>query len=118
MSCPTPSACVAVGSTGSVPLAEYWNGSTWQVQPVQVPAGATTSYFEGVSCATPTICVAVGAYFTSTNTYFTLAEQWNRSTWQIEATPNPQGGTANQLNAVSCAATNGCTAVGLVQVLG
>ncbi len=114
VSCPTPRACVAVGSSGStpVPLAEYWNGSTWQAQPVQVPAGATSSYFEGVSCATPTSCVAVGAYFTSTNTYFTLAERWNGSTWQIEATANPQGATENQLNAVSSATPNGCTAVG------
>jgi len=118
VSCPTPSACVAVGSTGSIPLAEYWDGSTWQVQPVQIPAGATTSYFEGVSCATPTTCIAVGAYFTSTNTYFTLAEQWNGFTWQIAATPNPQGATANQLNAVSCAAPNACTAVGFSEGVG
>ena len=112
VSCPTPRVCVAVGSTGNVPLAEYGDGSTWRVQPVQVPAGATSSYFEGVSCATPTSCVAVGAYFTSPNTYFTLAERWNGSSWQIEATPNPQGATENQLNAVSCATPNGCTAVG------
>ena len=118
VSCPTPSACVAVGSTGAGPLAEYWNGSTWQVQPVQVPTGATNTYFEGVSCATPTTCVAVGAYFTSTNAYFTLAERWNGSTWQIEATPNPQGATDSQLNAVSCATPNACTAVGFSEGVG
>lgn len=117
VSCPTSGTCVAVGSTGGGgPLAEYWDGSTWQVQPVQIPAGATSSYFEGLSCVSTATCVAVGAYFTSTGTYFTLAERWNGSTWQIQATPNPQGATANQLNAVSCATPNGCMAVGFSEV--
>ena len=118
VSCPTPRACVAVGSSGSVPLAEYWDGSTWQVLPVQVPAGATSSYFEGVSCATSVTCVAVGAYFTSTDTYFALAERWNGYAWQMEPSSNPQGATASQLNAVSCATPNGCTAVGFSEGVG
>jgi hypothetical protein len=116
VSCPARSDCVAVGAqptgAGTAPLAQRWYDSRWQVQPVAVPAGATQSYFEGVSCATPRACTAVGAYFTSPDTYFTLAEYWNGSTWRIQPTPNPAGSSADQFDNVSCVTRRACTAVG------
>jgi hypothetical protein len=82
-SCPARSECVAVGaqptSPGTTPLAQRLYDSMWQVQPVAVPAGATQSYFEGVSCATPNACTAVESSFTSSNTYSILAEYWDGS---------------------------------------
>jgi hypothetical protein len=61
--CSSSSACEAVGyyssSTPSlVPLAAGWNGSTWGLQSVPVPAGTSDNAFIGVAC--PSTCMGVG----------------------------------------------------------
>jgi hypothetical protein len=57
----------AVGDSGfpgfnSRPLAEHWNGSTWTVVPVPVPAGIATGQLQGVSGAAPGDVWAVGGF--------------------------------------------------------
>jgi hypothetical protein len=61
VSCPSASACIAVGGaasqTSSGPLAEIWNGSGWQVQSTPPQPGG---FLGAVSCAAPRSCSAVG----------------------------------------------------------
>ncbi len=112
VSCPTPTWCVAVGTTFGgagkqwTPLLEVFNGSSWIQQPVN---GLTSGYLLGVSCTAPQSCVAIG----STNA---LA---NSSTKPIVITKTPQGWNGQvlprpgvTLNAISCVASQVCMAVG------
>jgi hypothetical protein len=115
VSCSSAGACEAVGSyrttTGTVPLAEAWNGTAWSVQAVPNPSGTVSATLTGVSCTAAGVCTAVGYYTVTGEPTQTLAEAWNGTTWTIQTTPNPAGVTTVQLNGVSCTAT-GCTAVG------
>ena len=58
VSCTSAADCIAVGgytsTAGTVPLAEYWDGTAWHVQDVPFPAGATFSDLDGVSCTSST----------------------------------------------------------------
>jgi hypothetical protein len=80
VSCPTRRACTAVGdSTVSGPngvpgvLAERFDGTTWQIQPISLMA--SFPFLAGVSCSTVSACMAVGGegfrFFGAT-----LAETW------------------------------------------
>jgi hypothetical protein len=115
MSCPSATACTAVGSTPgktpdtSVNLAESWNGTSWRVQAVPAPKGSTSSLLSGVSCTSPNACSAVGNYGTAAGRVLAVAERWNGTTWRIQAVPKPAG---TQLFGVSCSAARACTAVG------
>ena len=117
VSCPSASACIAVGdSTGStgrtLPLAEAWNGSTWRLRRVPAPAGAS-SVLQGVSCSAPDACTAAGVFVNAASgVSATLAERWNGTTWTIQATPNPAGASGSELGAVSCTSARACTAAG------
>jgi hypothetical protein len=112
VSCPSATACVAVGSSTNgaghqKPFAEHWNGSAWALQTTPFPSGSTTSQLNGVSCNSPTSCMAVASDNTST-----WAERYNGTSWTIKATPTPSGGRNAFLDGVSCMATNNCMAVG------
>lgn len=127
VSCTSSSDCMAVGQAeifqahgGALiphPLAEMWNGTRWTLVPTPkfVHTGAKLN---GVSCTPgagggPARCMAVGSEGGPKHpAQFTLAESWNGSSWKFVGTPMPltPGGTA--LNAVSCADTAGCMAVG------
>ena len=118
VSCASTSACMAVGFSdvaGASTLAESWNGSTWAIEPTpSLPAGSFGGRLNGVSCPSATDCVAVGYYENSSSIDVPLAERWNGSTWMIQATPTPNGSTGSDLNGVSCASLNACTAVGSI----
>jgi hypothetical protein len=92
-SCAGPAWCVAVGSTkdssGTSPLAEAWNGTSWRVTAVPAPPGGTYSALDAVSCTAPTACTAVGRYTSNQNIRLTLAERWNGTAWSVQRTPNP-----------------------------
>ncbi len=104
VSCPSSTACVAVGGTEPVsafqaqftPLAERWNGSGWTTLPV--PDGLSGQW-TGVSCVSARYCVAVGSG---------AFEVWDGSSW----TAQPQANAGDTLDAVSCSAVDACTAVG------
>jgi hypothetical protein len=123
VSCASPSACIAVGSSfpASAPsgqaLAERWNGTAWKIQPVAAPAGATGATLDGVSCPAPSTCAAAGSYQASSGAQESLAERWNGTTWVIQRTPNPRGDVSGvNLTAISCPAVSACTAVGVYTV--
>jgi hypothetical protein len=117
VSCPSATACVAVGnyrnaSGAHVPLAEVWNGTAWSVLSAPSPAKASRSYLNGVSCPSATACVAVGNYRNGSGKHVTLAEAWNGTTWSIQPTPNPASPSRPALAGVSCTSPSACIAVG------
>ncbi|HEX4059880.1 MAG TPA: hypothetical protein VHY58_02570 [Streptosporangiaceae bacterium] len=121
VSCSSATSCTAVGDytlsgSGSMPLAEHWDGSTWALQSVPSPSGAISSFLDAVSCPSATSCTAVGNSLAQTRPEPTLAEYWNGSTWTIQSTPipAPQAGS-DFLRGVSCTAPDKCTAVGWFQ---
>jgi hypothetical protein len=105
VSCPSARRCFAVGQyfikSGSVALAETWNGARWAVQ--SLPGGVSNTFLLGVSCATPRACVAVGSYGT---------EIWNGTRWRLVPMATPAGGQVISLDGVSCTSATACTAVG------
>jgi hypothetical protein len=119
VSCSSPTACTATGSSNSSgksapALAERWNGKTWGIQATPNPAGLGSKYFNAtlvaVSCASATACTAAGGYAPGgLNDYY--AEVWNGTRWELQTTPKPAGFTFGYLYGVSCV-RNRCVAVG------
>jgi len=121
VSCPSVSACTAVGSWTPLvvpdeplpfrPLAERWDGTRWTIQPaVQVDF---LTQFLAVSCATATACTAVGWGHTSLNGVCgcgVIAEQWNGQDWTVTLAGY---GYTETLSSVSCTSASACMAVGV-----
>jgi hypothetical protein len=116
VSCPTQTACSAVGdevdAVGTqVPLAESWNGTSWMIRPTRVPAGAVAAVLYGVSCTAAAACTAVGGHVNQSHIGVTLIEMWNGTAWTIRASPSPAGAPLATLTAVWCGSDT-CNAVG------
>jgi hypothetical protein len=117
VSCPSQTACTAVGDYynadgAQVTLAEAWQGGSWAVEPTPNPAGAGADVLLGVSCASPDACMAVGyTQHVGGGTHQPFAEAWNGQSWKITPAASP-GTTNTQLYAVSCTAPSVCMAVG------
>ncbi len=69
VSCPSRRACVAAGvsftstpTQTQSPLMQTWDGTSWRIDQIPVPAGAFAMSLEAVSCAAPDACMAVGDY--------------------------------------------------------
>jgi hypothetical protein len=112
--------CMAVGwyanSGHDVPLAEFWNGTSWTLvaQPPKA-SGGTADFLEFVSCAVSakTGCVATGFYVpaSASNGEVALAEVWDGAAWKPFKPPTPATPFSN-LDAISCPHLNFCLAVG------
>jgi len=81
-SCPSSSACTAVGSFGDVtghdePLAERWDGTSWAIEPTSLPANAVSTSLAAVSCTSTTTCTAVGTSVNGAGMEMTLAERYS-----------------------------------------
>jgi hypothetical protein len=118
VACDSSKSCVAVGgrsptSTGpGGTLAETWNGTTWSVVKSPDPSGSTGAVLNGVACTSAKNCLAVGDYFTSSHATLPAAEKWNGSKWSVVTIPAPSGATDAFLDAISCASSSHCQAVG------
>jgi len=116
VSCPTRTACTAVGeysgASGPVMLAEAWNGTRWRRQPIPIPPGATASSLVSVSCPSRSACTAVGMDNTKSGSTTTLVQAWNGKRWNRQPSPNQPGTTDSFLLAVSCPSRTACMAVG------
>jgi hypothetical protein len=117
VSCPSATACTAVGyygnSTGTeLPLAESWNGTAWALQSATTPSGATFTALMDVSCASSSSCTAVGNSGSKNGAEQTLAEAWNGTAWSVQTTATPSGASQSLLSSVSCVNATSCTAVG------
>jgi hypothetical protein len=116
VSCSSPMACMAVGrqeradgGPGS-PLAERFNGARWTRETLPPePYGELTA----VSCSSSTLCLAVGSRDTLNprrHHISQLVEYFDGKRWS--ALPPPAHSGEATLNAVSCAGSNACIAVG------
>jgi hypothetical protein len=94
-------------------VAERWNGSSWIAASVPAPAGSVETHLAGVSCASASDCTASGFTFTPGSSPFaTVLEHWSGTTWTITTAPAPTPGA--EFTGVSCPATGGCVAVGVL----
>ncbi len=93
----------AVGNTGSKPLIEHWNGSSWSAIPSPNPG--SDSALDSVAVVSANDVWAVG-----TNGTGTLTENWNGSSWTIVPSPSPDSGSA--LTSVAVASANDIWASG------
>ena len=118
VSCPSASACVAVGSynIGFPParatlFAEDWDGTSWTFQAltaVSNPEGSAE-----VSCSSMSACMIVGPrwHTAGADGGHPFAERWNGVSWSTQTVPAPRAQNA-ALVAVSCPTAHACTAVG------
>jgi len=110
VSCTSPSACMAVGSTpkgsvtGTGTLAGRWDGTRWTIVPT--PTRGDDAELLGVSCTSPNACMAVGRSFPEG----VLSERWDGTRWSLVTTPNPVH--LGDLLGVSCTSASACVAVG------
>jgi hypothetical protein len=116
VSCASDKSCVATGnatdtSDNSTPLAEYWNGTSWTIQPTPSPVSEDGSAFTAVSCTTATSCTAVGTYDPAEQEE-PFAESWNGSGWTLQSMPGATGGYPAYVGALSCTSAASCIAVG------
>jgi hypothetical protein len=103
VSCPTVVQCVAVGTffNGSEYqlLSMSWDGTSWSL----LPNPGLNADGTGVTCGSATNCTEVGASG--------LVNSWDGKTWTLVPTP-PAPGPAHRLNAIACAPSSVCMAVG------
>jgi hypothetical protein len=126
VSCTSIRSCTAVGyyytgTNDQETLAEHWNGRAWAIEKTPNPTeanetGLLGSTLSSVSCTSKVSCTAVGSYHTKSLNQRMLAERWNGDTWTIEETPSPVEATESELEGVSCASADSCTAVGDVVI--
>ena len=112
ISCPSAKECVAVGSaesSGSDPIAETWNGTTWALDAVSVPPSG--GLLDGVSCPKTNYCMAVGLGLSGSG-FEALSEVWNGTKWTPVSVPVPARGSNPELESVSCTSSSDCEAVG------
>lgn len=117
VSCATADFCAAVGFAEhgggpTVPFIESWNGHTWSLRAVPVPADAAYGELRAVSCVSPSACLAVGTYGNASGTSLPISEHWNGVAWTLLSTAAPAGATGSELLGVSCASATDCDAVG------
>jgi hypothetical protein len=118
VSCTSPTACTAVGSSaaGRWALAERWNGRRWAIQRTPDVSRIGYTALTAVSCASPTDCAAVGTYDGGA---LGIAERWNGTRWAIQRLPTPPGapGEAPLVVpvSVSCTSATACMTVGTTE---
>jgi len=117
ISCTTPARCMAVGSPASqtgMAAAQMWDGSTWHALAMPTVPGAAAASLSAVSCTAATSCIAVGSYLPTSpgSPNVPLAEAWDGTSWQVQATPSLGTAGNTALSGISCATASSCIAVG------
>jgi hypothetical protein len=120
VSCSSPSACTAVGtSSGSSnpfdgntfsTLAERWNGHKWS--PQITSNAARGGVLSDVACPQASSCIAVGLGFAASGTVITLGQKWGGTEWSAQPTVSPPGARGAELPGLSCKSSSSCVAVG------
>ena len=129
VSCTSTSSCTSVGTfipTSGLyrsAFAMRWDNRSWTIQSTPTPAEARGFVeLHGVSCTSTSSCTAVGSYATALFAEVipterkTLALFWDGSGWAQQSSPNPTSHRLPWFNAISCSASNACTAVGAAQL--
>jgi len=114
VSCPTATACWAVGtrrgSTDTMLLARH-DGDSWRAVDAPTSADGTASALAAVTCASADQCWAVGA-----DGFDALVMRWNGNTWTVVPTPATTS-APEVLNDVTCVTPSLCWAVGNAQLI-
>jgi hypothetical protein len=103
---------LVVGASAAQATERPAAGSSWKIEKMPFPSGATSVTVNSVSCISATHCVAAGMAGGKAATTSTLAAAWNGKSWQIQATATPKGAFSTSFNGVSCTSTSACVAVG------
>jgi hypothetical protein len=107
---------VASNSTGSTYGDEqsFTTPSAWKIMTTQNPEPYPALYdeFYGVACPGTDACTAVGSLLDAEDGAGTLVENWNGSTWQVEASPDQSDAYGSHLESVSCPSSTECMATG------
>jgi alpha-tubulin suppressor-like RCC1 family protein len=100
--------------SSSQPLAEHYDGKTWQTAAVPLPAGASVGELSGVDAVSSGNVWAVGSVGQGSGSQRTLIEHWNGTSWAVVPSPNPQTGSlaVDSLTAVAGTTANDLWAVG------
>ena len=124
VSCTSPEDCTAIGDEViggavnpggeggappgilEVPLADRWDGSTWNAEPFSATLGWSSG--SGISCQAGGMCVAIGR---GRNAALPLA-RFDGNNWIAEPISLPASQGHPALSALSCSSWNACTAVG------
>jgi hypothetical protein len=114
--CPSSSACFASGyyetATTDLPLMESWNGTSWSVQSLSLPANTTAAKLLGVACTSASSCWAAGYVEVSGQPRKTLILHWDGTSWTTQTSANPSGANGAQLGGIACTSASSCQAVG------
>ncbi len=108
VSCASTVFCVAGGDyfdsvAGWRLLAEHWDGTSWSIQAVPEPSGATESSFGGVSCPSSSFCTGIVLADNSQEVV-----RWDGTSWSFwQSVPDVTGG----INELSCTSSIRCTLV-------
>lgn len=116
VTCSSTISCRAAGSystaSGTFPLVELWNGTSWTIQATPSPSGASETVLNGISCPSGTsVCTAVG-YAISGGVMTAVAERWDGAFWSLQSVPLPTGASQSRFDGVGCQSANFCMAVG------
>jgi hypothetical protein len=125
VSCTSTTACVAVGTyimsgaTGG-PIAEAWNGKSWSLETLPLPADAeaATTALNSISCTRATACAAVGDFEDSEGNFDPLAETWNGTSLSVQYPPDAANTNYDSLLGISCTTSTHCIAVGQGELQG
>ena len=108
--------CTAVGAGYkgglNTALANYWDGKTWTVKTVPLPAESKNTRLDSVSCPASLQmqeCSAVGSASLPTEYWSGFRVKWETSAWKAASGPTP---TTLQMTGTSCPAASSCLAVG------
>jgi hypothetical protein len=121
VACTSATSCIAVGLTSGqfsdgVTLIERWDGHAWSIETSPNKQGAANSGLVSISCVSANDCWAAGGAaippLDSSSRGVTLIEHWNGHSWSVSSSPNAAQRRVSGLNAVACAPTGGCVAVG------
>jgi hypothetical protein len=117
ISCTEANFCVAVGSAGTGPLAEIWNGKSWSAPAAQppVPGSWESAALNSINCLTTSWCMASGTLKRNeagTSYFRPFADIWSAGTWSTTA-GIPWGSNTNvSAQGISCRTTESCWIVG------
>jgi hypothetical protein len=121
ISCRSARRCVATGyhyspsGSGYAPLAEYWNGKSWQIIQVRNPATTNSAFLNDVSCLAAAGCLAVGGSAGTNGDGAAIAERWTDGRWHFSRVPRPSGALATELDGIDCTGRD-CVAVGMYEI--
>lgn len=98
--------------TGAVKAAPQTGSCKWKAFSTAMPVGAVSASLHGEAAISATNVWAVGNSTDASGNVTTLIEQWNGTSWSIVTSPNPVGGTNNQLTSASATSASDVWAAG------